>query len=223
MHDAAAVTGDPALRVIGAGFGRTGTTSMKLALDHLGLGPTHHMFEVFDHPEQFASWTAAVRGEPWDPAVALAGYRSTIDFPSSLVWEQLWRANPGSTVLLTTRPAEDWWRSFDATIAGGLRDRPVDPAPGGHEELFAAISEVAFGHRSEDRDVAIAAFEAHQRHVLDTVPPDQLLVHRVGDGWGPLCAHFGLPVPDLPYPSANSTEQFVAGAGRPDGPLDAAG
>lgn len=218
MHDSPGSTQPARLRVIGAGFGRTGTTSMKVALDQLGLGPTHHMFEAFDHPEHFRSWTAAIRGEPWDPVATLDGYRSTIDFPSALVWEQLWRANPGATVLLTTRPSEDWWRSFDATIAEVLRARHDGAAAGSHEEMFAAISEVAFGHRSDDRDAAIAAFEAHQRHVIDTVPADQLLVHRVGDGWGPLCGHFGLAVPDRPYPSANSTEQFLAGDGRPDGP-----
>ena len=203
----------PTLRVVGAGFGRTGTTSMKLALDQLGLGPTHHMFEAFDHPEAFDDWAAAVRGEPWDRELALGGFRSSVDFPSCVVWEELWRANPGSTVLLTTRSPESWWRSFDATIAQGLRaDAGGD---GAHGALFAAIEQEVFGGRSDDRDAAIAAFEAHQQHVLDTVPPDQLVVHHVGDGWGPLCEHFGLAVPDQPYPSVNSTEDFQAGQGRP--------
>jgi hypothetical protein len=206
----------PTLRVVGAGFGRTGTTSMKLALDQLGLGPAHHMFEAFDHPEVFDEWAAAVRGEPWDRELALAGFRSSLDFPSCVVWEELWRANPGSTVLLTTRSSESWWRSFDATIAPGLRaDAGGD---GAHGALFAAIEQEVFGGRSDDRDTAIAAFEAHQQHVLDTVPADQLVVHHVGDGWGPICEHFGLAVPDGPFPSSNSTEDCLAGQGRPSTP-----
>ena len=35
-----------ALSVIGAGFGRTGTMTSKMALEQLGLGPCHHMEEV---------------------------------------------------------------------------------------------------------------------------------------------------------------------------------
>ncbi len=201
------------LRVVGAGFGRTGTTSIKLALEQLGLGPTHHMFEAFERPEDFPSWAAAVRGEPWDRDAVLQGFRSTLDFPSCVVWEELWRANPGSTVLLTTRSSASWWRSFDATIARGLRTAPEEGTA--HGPLFAAISQRVFDGRSEDRQVAIAALEAHQRHVRDTVPADQLLVHEVGDGWGPLCEHFGLPAPDEPFPSVNSTEDFLSGQGRP--------
>jgi hypothetical protein len=209
MHDA-----HPGLIVVGAGFGRTGTTSMMQALDHLGLGPTHHMFEAFDDPEGFEVWAAALRGEPWDPAAVLTGYRSTVDFPSSVLWEQLWRANPGSTVLLTTRPAEDWWRSFDATIGPALRDGAAGSGP--HAAMFAELLRVVFDGRCDDRDAAIAAYLAHQEHVVATVPAEELLVHHVGDGWGPLCERFGLAVPDRPFPSSNSTEDFRAGRGRPD-------
>lgn len=206
--------GGTTLRVIGAGFGRTGTTSMKVALDRLGLGPTHHMFEVFDHPEQVAQWTAALRGEA-DPAVPLAGYGASVDFPSSAMWEQLWRATPGSTVLLTTRPADEWWRSFDATIGPPIRSADDTAAPGSVDELFHLLHGRLFDHRSDERDVAIAAYEAHRDHVLATVPPEQLVVHHVGDGWGPLCEHFDLAVPDEPYPSENSTQAFRDGHARP--------
>lgn len=194
------------LVVVGAGFGRTGTRSMQLALDRLGLGPTHHMFEAFAHPEHFPLWADAVAGRDWDPAVVLSGYRSAVDFPSAVVWEQLWRANPNSTVLLTTRPAAQWWASFDATIGPSIREGAAgDDA---HAGLFAAIDQHVFGGRTDDRDAAIAAFEAHERHVIDTVPPERLLVHRVGDGWEPLCEHFALPVPDEAYPSTNSSQEW---------------
>jgi hypothetical protein len=143
----------------------------------------------------------------------LGGYRSTVDFPSSPLWEQLWRANPGSTVLLTTRPPDDWWRSFDATIGPSLREGAAGSDP--HAAMFAALHRRVFDDRSEDRDAAIAAYLAHQEHVRRTVPAEDLLVHHVGDGWEPLCTRFALAVPDVPYPSSNSTEDFLRGRGRP--------
>jgi hypothetical protein len=196
------------LAVIGAGFGRTGTMSMKAALEQLGFGPCHHMIEAFGRPEDFDQWTAAVRGDPWDPARALDGFRSTLDFPACIVWEQLWRANPGSKVVLTVRSSESWWRSFDATIGPELRRRDHEPAAA--SRLFAAITDVVFHGRSDDRDAAIAAYEDHNRRVVDIVPPDQLCVHEVGSGWEPLCAFLGVAVPAEAFPSSNSTDEFLA-------------
>ena len=197
---------DGSLAVIGAGFGRTGTMSTKAALEQLGLGPTHHMLEVFARPDSFEAWAAAVRGEPWDPEEVLDGFRSTLDFPSSIVWRQLWEANPSAKVLLTTRSSASWWASFDATIEGT-------------RSLFDAIGDVVFGGRSDDREAAIAAFEAHNADVVASVPEDRLLVYEVGSGWGPLCDFLGVPVPDAPFPSSNSTAEFQA---RRDGEDDAA-
>lgn len=205
--------GGEGLVVVGAGFGRTGTMSMKAALEQLGFGPCHHMIEVWGHPEEFGRWTAALRGEPWDREAVTAPYRSTLDFPACLVWEELWRANPGSKVLLTTRSSESWWRSFDATIGPSMRDLPRDePEVAGARQLFDAIDEVAFSNRSAERDVAVGAFEAHNRRVVETVPAEDLLVHEVGSGWDPLCDFLGVDVPEEPFPSSNSTAEFLANA-----------
>lgn len=201
------------LQVIGAGFGRTGTLSMKAALERLGLGPCHHMVEVFGQPDTFHSWAAAVRGEPWDAEATLAGFRSSLDFPSCVAWRELAEANPDALVLLTTRSSESWWRSFDATIGPHLRDQQPDPAFPGVRDLFDALDRVVFSGRSHDRDVAVAAFEDHNAAVVAEVPPERLLVHEVGSGWGPLCERLGLPVPDEPFPSTNSTEEFQQRSG----------
>ena len=202
------------LQVIGAGFGRTGTLSMKAALEQLGVGPCHHMLEVFTHPDTFLAWAAAVRGEPWDAEATLAGYRSSLDFPSCVVWRELAAANPTSKVLLTTRSSESWWRSFDATIGPAMRDQAPDPALPGVRDLFDALDEVVFSGRSDDRATAVAACEAHNAAVIAEVPSERLLVHEVGSGWEPLCAFLGLDVPDEPFPRSNSTEEFLA---RSDG------
>ena len=198
------------LSIVGAGFGRTGTKSMKAAIEQLGFGPCHHMVEAFGRPDDFDQWTAAVRGEPWDMDHTLAGFHSTIDFPSSVVWQQLWGANPGSKVLLTVRSSDSWWRSFDATIGPEMRRQDREPEMAAATRLFAAINEMVFDGRSDDREAAITAYERHNRHVIDSVPHDQLCVHEVGSGWGPLCAFLGVEAPDEPFPSTNSTEEFLA-------------
>ena len=206
----------------GAGFGRTGTMSMKAALERLGFGPCHHMTDAFGRPDDFDQWTAAVRGEPWDVNHTLAGFRSTIDFPSCIVWRQLWEANPGSKVLLTVRSSESWWRSFEATIGPEMTRQDREPELAAATRLFVAITEVVFDGHPGDRETAVAAYERHNRHVIDTVPADQLCVYEVGSGWEPLCAFLGVETPDEPFPSRNSTEEFLASRDGADTDADAA-
>lgn len=71
------------IKVVGAGLGRTGTTSLKAALEQLLGGPCHHMFEFFVHPEQVSPWHAAARGEAVDWAALLAGYDAVVDWPGA--------------------------------------------------------------------------------------------------------------------------------------------
>jgi len=192
-----------ALEVIGTGFGRTGTDSMREALTILGFGPCHHMFEVIQNPEQKARWRAHVAGEPVGWEALFEGYRSCVDWPSAHYWRELVAAYPNAKVLLTWRSAESWWESFDKTIGAGIAK---------HTDMQALaitlIKSKAFGGRTDDRAHAIAVYEAHVKSVLEEVPPGRLLVHRLGDGWGPLCAFLNVPVPDTPYPSANSADAF---------------
>ena len=199
--------------MIGAGWGRTGTLSLKAALERVGVGPCHHMFEVFAHPEQMPSWAAAIRGEPWDAEATLTGFRATVDFPSCLAWHDLAEACPDAKVLLSTRSAESWWRSFDATIGPHLRDQPDDPNLPGLRAMFDAILDVALGGRdaSLDPERAMAAFEAYNAAVIASLPAERLLCYEVGSGWEPLCEFLDVPVPDEPFPRSNSTEDFLSG------------
>ena len=77
-----------ALEIIGAGFGRTGTYSLKAALERLGFGPCHHMSEVIGDPEQIRLWTEAAEGRP-EYARIFAGFRSAVDFPVSAFWQEV--------------------------------------------------------------------------------------------------------------------------------------
>src|SRR6185369_3613405 len=101
------------LTVIGTGFGRTGTDSLREALNMLGFGPCHHMVEVNTHDEQKRLWRALAGGTNagWD--TLFAGYRSCVDWPSAYYWRELIQVYPNAKVLLTYRSPESWWESFE--------------------------------------------------------------------------------------------------------------
>ena len=191
------------LRVIGTGFGRTGTDSMREALDILGFGPCHHMFAVNADETQRTRWRALAKGAAPDWEALFEGYGSCVDWPSAFYWRDLIEAYPEARVLLTYRTPESWWQSFERTLL-------AFGAPGADPDSLgvALIGNRVFGGRPQDKSVALAAYEANVEAVLATVPPDRLLVHELGDGWDPLCRHLGVPVPDRPYPIRNSTAQF---------------
>jgi Sulfotransferase domain len=191
------------LKVIGTGFGRTGTDSMREALNILGFGPCHHMLEVMGNEEQKKLWRALAQGAAPDWSQLFAGYSSCVDWPSAHYWPQLIKAYPDAKILLTYRAPESWWESFQKTILEGI-NKSVDQASLG----IALIARQVFGGHPGDRANAIAVYEANIAAVKATAPPERLLVHKLGGGWEPLCAHLGVPVPDLPYPSRNNASEF---------------
>ncbi len=196
-----------ALEVIGAGFGRTGTTSLKLALEQIGFGPCHHMSELFKSPETAEHWAAAARGQvaPWESM--FAGYRSAVDWPTADYWRELSALYPHAKIILTVRDTETWFQSTQATIFGPINTMMSgDTSPIG--ETMRAISTRNFNDRPNDRAACLAGFEAHNAAVQREVPPERLLVFEIKQGWEPLCRFLGVPVPDGPFPRANSTDEF---------------
>jgi hypothetical protein len=191
------------LRVIGTGFGRTGTDSMREALTMLGFGPCHHMYEVMAHPEQKRLWRALAMGGAPDWDRLFAGYQSCVDWPSAHYWRELTEVYPQARVILTWRSPESWWESFQKTILPAIADSKDQESLG-----IALVAKQVFGGRPQDRAHAIAVYEANVEAVLNTVPAERLLIHKLGDGWEPLCAHLGLPVPDEPYPARNTRREF---------------
>ena len=113
-----------ALQIVGAGVGRTGTHSLKIALEQLCGGTCHHMIEMFERPDQIAGWTAAIDGEPTDWNALLADFSAVVDFPGGLYWREIAAVNPDAPVLLSSRPAEDWYRSASNTIFMSLDAAP---------------------------------------------------------------------------------------------------
>jgi Sulfotransferase domain len=194
-----------ALSVIGAGFGRTGTLSMKLALEALGYGPCHHMASVVGDPAQLALWRAAAAGRLPDWDEAYAGFRSAVDWPTSFYWRELSSHYPDAKILLTVRSPESWYESMSKTV-GQVIGAGNDPASFG----VRIIGETIFGGRFEDRAHAIAVYERHNAEVRSAFPPERLLVFELGEGWERLCRFLGEPVPAIPFPQTNSTEEFRA-------------
>jgi hypothetical protein len=202
------------LQVVGAGLGRTGTVSLKSALERLLGAPCYHMTEVFAHLDDHVPvWHAAVRGEPVDWEDLLGGYRAAVDWPVGAFWRPLGEAYPGAIVLLSVRDdAETWWRSADRTVFEAMRREP----PPELQAWYAMISDLwtaTMGERWDDPDVAMAAYERHNAEVRAGVPPERLVEWRPGDGWEPLCEALGLPVPEDRFPHENTTADFRAMAG----------
>jgi hypothetical protein len=207
-----------ALRVIGAGLGRTGTLTLKAGLEQLGFGPCHHMVEVFAHPEQRAFWRRAAEGEAVDWEEVFADYRASVDWPSCHFWRQLSERYPDARLVLTVRDAQGWWESMSGTIlkviAAGMADTdPERRAASRFAELI--IAQQTFGGDFSQANV-IAAFERHNAAVQAAIPAERLLVYEVAQGWGPLCDFLGVPVPAAEFPRTNSRETFWTHTLPPD-------
>ncbi len=194
-----------ALKVVGTGLGRTGTKSLHSALNILGVGPCHHMVEVFAHPESTKLWIEASKGRP-DWEAIFAGYHSVVDYPGAQFWRELTAYYPQAKVLHTIRDPDQWFDSTQATIFA-----PQGPAAmkGPMSEFFHIFLD-NFGSRIHDRAFMTEYFRKHSREVVEAIPADRLLVYEVGQGWGPLCEFLGVPVPGQPFPSENSRAEFIA-------------
>ena len=195
-----------ALKVVGSGLGRTGTKSLQSALNILGFGPCHHMVEVFMHPESVPLWIEAARGRPdWD--AIFKGYGSAVDYPSAHYWRELAAHYPQAKVVHTVRDPDAWFDSTQATIfePGGVQARAQGPMI----EFFKSFTG-DFGEHIHDRAFMIDDFRRHNEEVKRTIASERLLVYEVTQGWAPLCAFLGVPVPDRPFPSENSRAEFIA-------------
>lgn len=200
------------IRIVGAGVGRTGTASLKQALERLLGAPCYHMIEVFEHLEHVPIWHAAIRGEDVDWSRVLDGYAAIVDWPGAACWRSIAAAYPDALVLLSTRSdAETWYRSAKATILGDIPEevkvaRPeMQPFGDMVGDMFAALDP-----NWRDRDAAMAAYERHNAAVRAEVPAERLVEWQPGDGWEPLCAALHVAVPDEPFPHTNTTEEFNA-------------
>jgi hypothetical protein len=208
------------LKLIGAGYGRTGTMSTFTALNQLGL-PCYHMIEVLRNPAnpthlEFWRQVGRDRQAPRDWEQVFANYAAAVDFPVSCVWRELMAAYPDAKVLLTLHPkgADAWFDSAMETIY--MNDRWYSKVLGIATSKGRRMGEMTdklvwkgmLKGAMPDRAAATAEYQRHIDEVIATVPPEKLLVFTANQGWEPLCAFLGLPVPEKPFPNVNDRAQF---------------
>ena len=198
------------LKVIGAGFGRTGTNTLREVLNRLGFGPCYHMYEVIGHPTRIAAWRAIAEGGTPDWDVLFEGFNSGVDWPVSRYWRELADYYPKAKVILTERNADAWFASISKTIFETFR---ADEAPEEYRDLRKMtrklIFEDTFGGEIDDKDHVIEVFRKNSADVRAAFGPDRLLVFDPNEGWAPLCAFLGVPVPSEPFPHTNTTAEFL--------------
>jgi hypothetical protein len=195
------------LKVIGVGLGRTGTMSLKVALEQLGFGPCYHMVEVFAHaPESFRLWEAVVRDEPnWE--AVFEGYAATVDYPGCTFWRELVSHYPDAKVILTIRDPASWFASVSKTIFGTFSRDAIAGSPAA--PFFESTVFSDFDHeRMGDEAYMTGFFDRWNAAVIAEVPAEKLLTFQAKDGWAPLCKFLGVPVPNMPYPRVNSREDW---------------
>ncbi|WP_165966124.1 sulfotransferase family protein [Actinomadura sp. 7K534] len=220
------------MRVIGTGFGRTGTTSLEAALVQLGFGPCFSAADVFRQPKFIRPLLGAVEGGPVNWGELLAGYDSLVSEPAAVCWRELVEYFPEAKVVHTVRDPERWVESVERTL---FRRRRHLASPYGRvavrmssmlgtdfaplARLFQSTLEAralkSLAARRPER--AVELFRAHTDQVTEAVPPDRLLTYDVGAGWEPLCEFLGVPVPDEPFPRVSTSAQYTSDGFGPFG------
>ena len=206
------MTLESGLKIVGAGFGRTGTLSLKRALERLDLGKCYHMVELSD--PQIAFWQAASDQNagsdfPWQDV--FEGYSSAVDWPASAFWRPLLDRFPNAKCILSLRDPAAWYVSTRDTLHKYSQRMLELDIPEQRERwrmVRSIIWDGIFQGRFEDRDFAIDTYLKHIDEVGRQVSPERLLKFEVREGWEPLCAFLGAQVPDEPFPHANSSEEI---------------
>jgi hypothetical protein len=206
-----------ALELIGAGLGRTGTLSLKTALERIGYGPCYHGIEALVAPERGRHWLEQTQPGSHDWDRIFQGYRATVDWPAAAFWRELVERYPDAKVVLSLRDADRWYDSVMNTLYPAMTQGPPKDAPeilhNFHDMLYALIFERTFEGRLRDRDHAKRVFEKHNRSVIDAIPASKLLIYQAGDGWEPICRFLDVPVPNEDFPHLNDTAWYRARTG----------
>ena len=200
------------LKIVGAGFGRTGTLSLKEALEKLGFDRCYHMMEVFEHPEHIEVWSRAHNHEAVDWDSLFSGYQASVDWPSCNLWREQLAHYPDARVLLSVRDPDRWYDSIMSTIYKVTVDNvessdPVRQKAG--QWAMDIIWNWLFDGKMDNRAHVIGVYNRHNDTVRTLVPADKLLVFEASQGWAPLCRFLEVPVPAEDYPRVNTREQFA--------------
>ena len=212
-----------ALQVIGTGQARTGTTTLKIALEHLGFGKCYHMWELMNNPDHLKYFEKAEHGENvnWDEL--LVGYHSACDYPIIGYYKQFLEKYSNAKIIHTTRDAESWFKSMTGTVFWAIKPTPA--------RIFGMLIRLPFsstlrkrlrilkfnermiskffGKDYKNKEQVIRNFNEYDKEVYNSIPKERLLVYDVKSGWEPLCKFLNVPVPSIPFPKSNSKDEFV--------------
>ncbi len=192
------------LKIVGAGMGRTGTASLKVALETLGIGRCYHMSEVLKNPKFVKSWIDVADGNPdWDKI--FNGYSATVDNPGCNYWKELAAYYPDAKVILTVRDANKWFDSTNETIHSGEFAGFIKNSPFG--EMVQRIIWDAMGNHMQDREHMVEFFTKRSEEIVSSIAADRLLIYQVSEGWEPLCEFLDVPVPNTDFPRINSRNE----------------
>jgi len=211
------------LKVIGTGLGRTGTYSLKLAIEQLGVGKCYHMVELFQQPERLKYFKKAEKGEEVNWNELFNGYKAAVDYPVARYYKQITEFYPEAKVIHTLRDPEEWYESASATIFWASNPYSLRILKMAVHLPFSSearrripvlmynrkLSELEFGKDLENKEKVIKRYNKHYEEVIKTIPDDRLLLFDPKSGWEPLCRFLKLPVPLIPYPKSNTRKEFL--------------
>ena len=216
------------MKMIGVGFGRTGTMSLKAALEELGAGPCFHMIDLImgeNKERDLEYWIQIADGEPVDWDEVFEPWEATVDWPAASKWREMVDAFPDVPVLLNVREFDGFYKSCENTIlavkeaamAGELTEdaNREQPAP----ELWQAIEKLIwqgdFQGRFKDKEWVRQMYYERIETIKSEVPADRLVYWELGDGWDKLADALGVDVPDTPFPHLHDTNEFRTEFGLP--------
>lgn len=211
------------LKVIGTGLGRTGTYSLKLAIEQLGVGKCYHMVELFQQPERLKYFKKAEKGEKVNWNELFDGYKAAVDYPVARYYKQITEFYPEAKVIHTLREPEEWYESASATIFWASKPYSLRILKLAVHLPFSSearrripvlmynrkLSELEFGKDLKNKEKVIKRYNKHYEEVIKTIPDNRLLLFDPKSGWEPLCRFLKLPIPLIPYPKSNTRKEFL--------------
>lgn len=210
------------LQIIGTGVGRTGTHSLKLALEQLGFGKCYHMIELFQQPENLVYFEKAERGEDVDWDKLFEGYNSAVDYPASRYYKQVIAKYPNAKIIHTIRDPESWYQSAMETIFWASKPSigrmlslmiklPFYPVLRRRFPVLkynGQLIDNIFGKDLKNKPEIIKKYNEINTETLNFIPKDRSLVYDIKTGWEPLCNFLNVPIPSMPFPRSNVRDEF---------------
>jgi hypothetical protein len=201
-------------KVIGAGFGRTGTSSLQVALEELLGGKCYHMKDIMLQPAQLQAWHDFAVGKTpvMDWKRLFAGYTAAVDCPVCMYYEELMEAFPEARVILTVRDPQHWWKSFNRLMSIVDKARLLRFLAPKLRKVARFTDKIIIQDVFEGRmekEHCIRIFEMHNNRVRKVVPKDRLLEYNITQGWEPLCKFLKVPIPETPFPHLNAGKRSL--------------